>query len=284
MNDKPLILITNDDGLHSPGLHASVEAVMDLGDLLIIAPSTQQSGMGRSLPGTTPGSICPETLEIDGKVFEAYSFSGSPAQCVMYGTVELASRKVDLVISGVNYGENLGTGSTVSGTIGAALQGADMGMPAMAVSLEVSKEFHYTTNYGDVDWSVAKKMTTAFAKLMLENDLPFDVDVLNINVPSSATMGTPWRLTKQSRQPYYVAVPSGRKNLQDKKRLGYKVQIDFDTLEPNSDIYAFVVDRVISVTPLSIDLTSRVDFNDFCTLLRTRLPELPSNESQTSHR
>jgi 5'-nucleotidase len=58
--------------------------------------------------------------------------------------------------------------------------------------------------------------------------------------------------------------------------MGYKVQIDFDTLEPNSDIYAFVVDRVISVTPLSIDLTSRVDFDEFCSLLRKRLPELPS--------
>ncbi len=276
MDEKPLILLTNDDGLFSPGLRASVEAVMDLGDLLIIAPSTQQSGMGRSLPGTTPGSIHPEKLQIAGREFDAYSFPGSPAQCVMYGTVELASRKVDLVISGVNYGENLGTGSTVSGTIGAALQGADMGIPAMAVSLEVSKEFHYTTNYGDVDWSVAKKMTTEFAKLMLENELPFDVDVLNINVPRSATVETPWRLTKQSRQPYYVATPSGRKSLQESKRLGYKVEIDFETLEPNSDIYAFVVDRVISVTPLSIDLTSRVDFEDFCALLRRRLPNLPS--------
>ncbi len=273
---RPLILITNDDGLFSPGLHALAEAVAEVGDLLIIAPENQQSGMARSLPGTTPGSIYPREFPVNGKVLTAYAMPGSPAQCVMYGAVELAERPVDLVISGINYGENLGTGSTVSGTIGAALQGADLGIAGLAVSLEVPKNLHYTTNYGHVDWSVAKKMAKEFALLMLENRLPFDVDVLNVNVPDSATEETPWRLTRQSRQPYYVPTRSGRKKLEEPKRMGYKAEINWDTLEPDSDIYAFVKDRVISVTPLSIDLTSRVDFGEFCDLLRKRMPEIPS--------
>ncbi len=273
---KPLILITNDDGLFSPGLHALAEAVEEVGDLLIIAPENQQSGMGRSLPGTTPGSIYLRELAVNGKRLPAYAMPGSPAQCVMYGAVEVAERSVDLVISGINYGENLGTGSTVSGTIGAALQGVDLGIPGLAVSLEVPKHLHYATNYGHVDWKVAKKVARMFAVLMLENELPFDVDVLNVNVPASATEDTPWRLTRQSRQPYYVPTPSGRKKLEEPKRMGYKVEIDWETLEPDSDIYAFVKDKVISVTPLSIDLTSRTDFRDFCNLLRRRMPEIPS--------
>ena len=273
---RPLILITNDDGLFSPGLHALAEAVAEVGDLLIIAPENQQSGMARSLPGTTPGSIYPREFPVNGKVLTAYAMPGSPAQCVMYGAVELAERPVDLVISGINYGENLGTGSTVSGTIGAALQGADLGIAGLAVSLEVPKNLHYTTNYGHVDWSVAKKMAKEFALLMLENRLPFDVDVLNVNVPDSATEKTPWRLTRQSRQPYYVPTRSGRKKLEEPRRTGYEVKIDWDTLEPDSDIYAFEKDKVISVTPLSIDLTSRVDFHYFCELLRERIPEIPS--------
>lgn len=259
---RPLILLTNDDGIHSPGLIAAAEAVCDLGDLLIAAPATQQTGMGRSTPPVRNGTIGRERLNIREREALAYGLPASPAQAVTYAVLVLAPRRPDLVISGINYGENPGTCVTASGTIGAALQAAEFGIPALAVSLETDKRYHYHHG-GDVDWRVAGHFTRQLAQAVLNTQLPFDVDVLKVDVPADATVETPWRITRQSRQPYYrVFLPPGVQADPQNEwvRLDYGVHIDWEHLEPDSDIAAFVRDRVISVTPLSHDLTSRVDF------------------------
>ncbi len=270
---SPLILVTNDDGIHSPGLHAAVEAALPLGDLLVVAPATQQTSMGRSLP-PTDGILHPTPLTINGQTVEAYAINGSPAQAVLYGVLVLAQeRKPDLAISGINYGENLGSGVTISGTVGAALQAASMGMPALAISLETDHAFHY--EHGDVEWDAAIHFTRYFARRLLRCAMPPDVDVLKVDVPAEATPQTPWRITRLAREPYYASYlkeppPNGALGGQ----LGYRVAVNLDTLSPDSDIYAFLVDRVISVTPLSLDCTSRVDFDTVAHLLS---PETPCN-------
>jgi len=268
----PLILVTNDDGIHSPGLHAAIEALTGLGELLIIAPTQQQTGMSRSLPPTFDGRIHPIKLEHAGRLFHAYHIDGSPAQCVLYGVLDCATRKPDLVVSGINYGENLGNSTLVSGTVGAALQGGDMGIPSLAVSLETKKEYHY--NHGqDVDWRGARHWLRMFARLALTSTpWPEDVAVLKIDIPATATAETPWRLTRQSRQPYYISLPTHRNSPEDPSVMDYEVQVDVSQLEPDSDVYAFAIDRVVSVTPLSVNLTSRVFFPDFETHLRQRTP------------
>ena len=258
LSDKPLILVTNDDGILSPGLQAAAEAVRDLADLLLVAPLHQQSSMGRSLPRLKDGVFQLAMIEVAGEVLTGYGLPGSPAQSVMYGILELDYPQPDLVISGINYGENMGTGSTISGTVGAALQAADMGVPALAVSLETDRAFHY--KYGEVDWHVAQYFVRYFARQMLQKRMPFDVDVLNVNVPNVATEQTPWRVTKQSRQSYYRSRPTGRKTPIEGGILDYEISIDWHSLERDSDIYGFVADRVVTVTPLSIDLTSRTSF------------------------
>lgn len=259
MDRRPLILLTNDDGVRSPGLLAAAEAVCDLGDLLMVAPATQQTGMGRGMPPVPGGLVVEEHLQVACHDVPAYAVSGSPAQAVVYAVLALAPRRPDLAISGINYGENLGTSVTASGTVGAALQAAEFGIPALAISLETLKAYHF--NHGtDVDWSIAAAIGRRFAEVMLHQQLPADVDVLKIDVPADATPHTPWRITRQSRQPYYEmyrAAISERKG--ELPRLDYGVNIHWETLEPDSDIYAFARDRVISVTPLSHDLTSRVD-------------------------
>jgi 5'-nucleotidase len=180
----------------------------------------------------------------------------------------IAPRRPALVVSGINHGENLGTCVTGSGTVGAALQGAEFGIPSLAVSLEVDQTFHYN-HAEDLHWEAAARFTRLFAQRMLAAQLPFDVDVLKIDVPAEATPQTPWRLTRQSKQPYYETLPPAQRFVAGPLiELDYRVFVDWERLEPDTDIWAFARDRVVSVTPLSHDLTSRVDFGSLERLLR----------------
>ncbi len=278
---RPLILITNDDGLASPGLAAAVRAVGGLGDLLIAAPAQQQSGMGRSHPGYNSCAITRHTLTIDDRAYAAYAIDGSPAQAVLHAFLALADRPPALVISGINHGENLGTGTTVSGTVGAALQAADMGAPGLAVSLEVPKEFHYNHDSGDtIAWAVGEHFTRLFAQRILEDGLPEGVHAINVNIPATATARTPWRVTRQAVQPYFRLI-----NIDHELRLGapraldYDVYVNWETLPEDSDIWAFVRDRVVSVTPLSLDLSGGIDREALGALWRSAM--VTCNDAQS---
>ena len=258
--ERPLILLTNDDGIASPGLLAAAEAVCNLGELLIVAPATQQTGMGRGTPPILNGTLTVESLRVGCEDVKVYALNGSPAQAVVIAVLGIAPRRPALVVSGINYGENLGTAVTGSGTVGAALQAAEMGLPGLAVSLETDKAYHY--NHGpDVHWSAATHFTQYFAQRMLAGPLPPDVDVLKVDVPADATADTPWRITRQSRQSYYkVLPPAARMAPGPLVELDYRIEVDWETLGTDTDVYAFARDRVVAVTPLSQDLTSRTDF------------------------
>ncbi|HIP86969.1 MAG TPA: 5'/3'-nucleotidase SurE [Anaerolineales bacterium] len=262
-----LILVTNDDGIGSPGLRAAAQAVMGLGDLLVAAPCRQWSGAGRCLPADSTGIIHPHPLIVDGQEVKCFCVDGTPAQVILHAVLELAPRRPDLLVVGVNYGENLGADVTISGTVGAALQGAAMGIPSLAVSLQTPKETH-TNPSDDVDFTAAIHFTRTFARRLLKVSLPFDVDVLKIDIPDDATPRTPWRLTRVSRHTYFYPLPPRRDDWSRPAQVDYEARWDPDALEPDSDIYAVAVDRVVSVAPLSIDLTSRADPGEVEALLR----------------
>ena len=265
-SEQPLILVTCDDGIESPGLRAAVRAVLPLGDVLVSAPCAQQTGAGRSLPASHDGAIHTVEYQVDGQQVPAYGVHGSPAQAVLYALLEVVTRTPALCVSGINFGENVGSGVTGSGTVGAALEAADQGVPALAASLETAKEFHYNHSEA-VDFTAATHFTRLFAARLLSRRLPADVDLLKLEVPSDATPDTAWRVTRLSRQRYWRSLPSGRRTLSEKRRLDYDVVVDYATLEPDSDIHAVVVSREVSVTPLSLDLTSRVSFAELEELL-----------------
>jgi len=207
----------------------------------------------------------PATREVSGVPVTAYAVDASPALAVMHGVVELAPRPPALVVSGINFGANLGIEVTISGTVGAALEGSAFAIPSLAVSLEMDPAYHLT---GDetADYTAAIAFTRRFARLWLTRTLPRDVDVLSLNIPSSATPHTPWRLTRLSRFRYFLPLPPDRTN--GDSRPGYKLIEDLEQTELDSDIRALKLDRVVAVTPLSLDLTSRVALNTLFLCLR----------------
>ena len=254
MTHRPLILITNDDGIDSPGLTAAVAAVYDLGEVLVVAPKDQQTGASRNFLRRT-GTRYEETLLVNGVEVPALAFEASPAQVTRAGILLFASRKPDLVVAGINYGENVGDGITISGTVGAAIEAASFGVPALAVSLETDIAYHLT-NEDAVDFSSAAVITRRLVEHVLAKPWPAGIDILKVDIPQNATPDTPWRVTRVSRQRYFESrveddPEEGRPNF-----TGYERQVDFDTLEPDSDIHALLVDLVVSISPLTIDLTA----------------------------
>jgi 5'-nucleotidase len=255
---RPLIIITNDDGFNSPGLWAAARAVEDLGDVLVVAPVEQQSGAGRSMPSTSLGHIHMQEADVSGHAWRGYAVHGTPAQAVQHALLELAPRPPALLIAGINYGENVGSGVTISGTVGAALEAAAFGLPAMAVSMETEKQYHLSHST-DIDFEAAAHFTRFFAEKLLALARPADVDVLKVEVPAGATPATPWRVTRVSRQRYFLPLAPDREDLAAAGPIDYKMHYELGEIERDSDVYALIHDRVVSVTPLSLDLTSRVD-------------------------
>jgi 5'-nucleotidase len=269
-DSRPLILVTNDDGIQSPGLRAAAAALHPLADLLVAAPLHQQSGLGRSFPIGSTGRIHPMQLTLEDGSIKAFGIEGSPAQTVARALIELAPRQPDLCVVGINYGENVGNGITGSGTVGAALEAASAGIPALAVSVQTAVKFHYSHSE-EIDFGAATHFARIFAQRLLSPgfSLPFDADLLKIDIPQGATPDTAWRITRVSRQRYFEATPPQQKSPSDEcGPLSYRPRTEWSDLEPDSDIYALLYDRVVSVAPVSLDLSARVDKTALEQLLR----------------
>jgi 5'-nucleotidase len=264
---KPQILLTNDDGISSPGLWAAAASLSDLGFVTVTAPREQSSGAGRSLPNTSDGIIQEKRVQVNGREWGVYAVGGSPAQSVLQGVYEILKFKPDLVVSGINYGENVASGVTISGTVGAAMEAASLGIPAMAVSLEADSKYHLSYSE-DVDFSVAADFAARIARLLLEKKLPSDVNLLKVDVPSDATRDTPWQLTRVSRQRYYEPVAPERDSWDKPAIMGYREAGILSNEPEDTDVYVLRKKRRVSVSPLSLDLTSRVDFVELDKLMR----------------
>lgn len=256
---KPLILLTNDDGVQSPGIAAAAKVLAGLGDLVVVAPRDQQTSAGRSLPVTTDGRIERVRIKLPQSTeeIEAYAVGGTPAQSVLHAMLEILPRLPDVVVSGINYGENVGTGVTISGTVGAAMEAAAMGTRSLAVSLQILGEEWYT--YHNLDFSTAADFTLRFTRVLLRRALPADVDLLKVDVPADAKPDTPWRITRQSRQRYYQPYLIRDGGWSSRGYVSARVKVMEKEVEKDSDVYAIMYDKVVSVTPMSLDLTSRTD-------------------------
>jgi 5'-nucleotidase len=199
-----------------------------------------------------------------------YAVGGSPAQAVVHGVYELTPRRPDLVVAGINYGENIGTCITGSGTVSAAMEAAAMGIPALAVSQQLWDN-DYLGYSREVDFSAAGYFTRLFARALLEKKLPLDVDLLKLDLPAGATQETPWQMTRLSRLPYFNPVVKPRKSLSERGVFDFPIRAPREQTEADSDVHALAYAKVVSVTPLSLDMSSRIDLKQFEEGLRAEL-------------
>lgn len=257
MTKKTQILLTNDDGIRSPGLWAAAGALASLGHVTVAAPREQASGMGRSLPNNSSGLIHEQTLQINGQEWTVYAVDGSPAQAVQHGALEILPQMPDLVVSGINYGENVGLGVTISGTVGAALEAASLGIPALAISLQAAPHYHLSYSE-DVDFLGAAHFAAFFGRILLEKKMLDDVQVLKVDVPSDAGPETDWQITRLARQRYYEPVRPERTSWDTPGRVSYRDAAILDDSFRDTDVYAVRIQHLVSVTPISLDMTSRI--------------------------
>jgi 5'-nucleotidase len=255
---ETLILVTNDDGIASPGLMAVARCVIDLGEVWIVAPRVQQSGVSRSFPGRT-FRVEESLIEVAGVPVRSIALDTSPADVVRNAILRLLPTRPSLVVSGINFGENLGGSITISGTIAATIEAASFGIPALAASLETDRKYHFSHS-DQVDFAAAAHFVRRFSRWLLQHGMPKGVDILKLDMPSDTRVDTPWKVTRLSRQQYWVNAVTldeqGQRQLSQ-----YERQIDLDSLEPDSDIHALAVDRVVSITPLTLDLTAKVSLS-----------------------
>src|SRR5882724_10078495 len=151
------ILVTNDDGYRSPGIHALADALRELGEVTIVAPTTEASAIGHALTLRRP-------LRLEAIEDRVFAVDGTPTDCVNVAVTHVFNGLPDLVVSGINKGWNLGDDVTYSGTVAGALEGALLGIPSLAVSLRQTR--------GDYDFSHAARAAAAIADAILRRNLP----------------------------------------------------------------------------------------------------------------
>jgi 5'-nucleotidase len=237
LDHKPLILVTNDDGVQAPGIAALFAAMQTLGQAVMIAPEQDASASSHSLTMKRP-------LRVRQLAPEVHAIDGTPTDCVTIGVKKLLPRKPDLVVSGINPGPNLGDDVNYSGTVAAAKEGTLLGVPSFAVSLVAQN--------GTVRYEAAARFAGQLAAAILTNGLPKDT-LFNVNVPDLPELNGA-RFTRQGRRLYDDAIketfdPWGNQHYWIGGGTPYWDEgVDTDAQA--------VLAGVISVTPLHIDLTN----------------------------
>lgn len=237
------ILLTNDDGIYAPGIAALKHSIKDLGEVTVVAPDIEQSGVGHSITFSHPLRI--REVHVNNE-FIGYGVKGSPADCVKLAMYEIMKEGPDVVISGLNMGSNVGIHIFYSGTVAAAIEAAIMGFPSIAVSFDISEQYD--------DIQDAAKVASGVIERITRHTLPKG-SLLNINVPSRPShqiKGT--KITRQFARDFKETFckrldPSGN---------AYYWLIGTDKSihhEEGTDVSA-LNEGYISVTPLRYDLTN----------------------------
>lgn len=237
------ILLTNDDGIYSEGIQALKSQLDNIAEVIVIAPDRERSTVGHAMTLHKPLRI--RQVKVNG-VSEGYSVSGTPADCVVIGLLEIMKHKrPDLVVSGINRGPNLGDDIIYSGTVSAAMEGAMRNIPSLAISIAAYEDFKFES---------AALFTKNLISHLIKDDLPHNL-ILNINVPN----------IDYDRIEGIEITKHGKRVYQNELKIIYDPQgtthywLGGDSpegkIEPDTDFEA-IYNHKVSITPLSLDLTN----------------------------
>jgi 5'-nucleotidase len=235
------VLISNDDGIAAPGIHALVKEMRKIAAVTVVAPDKQQSAAGHSITMNYPLRMVP--FQRDGELF-GYAVDGTPADAVKLGVRFLLKEKPDLVISGINHGSNTAVNILYSGTVSAATEGTVLGIPSFAVSL---------TTYDEPDFSYAAKFSARLAALVVKHGLPTGT-LLNVNVPAvpeGEIAGV--KITRQGESSWEDTFDV-RRDPANREYFWLTGRMHITDVDPNTDQVA-IREKFVSVTPIRYDLT-----------------------------
>lgn len=256
---KPLILVTNDDGITSRGIKALVEVAKGFGNVCVIAPDKPQSGMGHAITVHSGLTIVP--LRFSGAK-AAFSCNGTPADCVKLGKYHLLNEKPDFCLSGINHGSNVSLNVIYSGTMSAALEGALEGIPSIGISL--------CNNRTDVSLDAAKKITKQVIEMFLANK-PDNNLCLNVNIPDIPYYKIKGiKFCRQGKGNWEEAYEKRKIKGEDEFLWLTGKFKNFEKKSTDTDLYA-LANNYVSVVPINADMT---DYGELETIRKWK-PQTP---------
>lgn len=244
MKKKPLILVTNDDGISAPGIRALISVMKTIGDVVVVAPDSPQSATGHAI--TINNTLSINKINIDPDVDSEYSCSGTPVDCVKFAVNEILDRKPDLCVSGINHGSNSSINVIYSGTLSAAVEAGIEGIPAIGFSL-----LDYNWN---ADFEPAKSFIKKITLQVLANGLPEGV-ILNVNFPKLKENEI--KGIKICRQAKAMWMEEFDKRQNPQGRDYYWLTGKFVNLDNGEDTDEWALEKgYISIVPVQFDLTA----------------------------
>lgn len=249
-NQRPLILVCNDDGITAPGLRCLIRIMNELGEVVVVAPDGPQSGKGHAI--TIEGILRCDKIHIDDGPQTEYSVSGTPVDCVKLAVNVVLDRKPDLVVSGINHGSNSSINVIYSGTMSAAVEGSLEGIPSVGFSL-----LDYSW---DADFESARDHIRSIAQSVLANGLPPGV-CLNVNIPKFT--GEPYRGIKVCRQARANWEEEFDARVDPRRRNYYWLTGKFVNYDSGEDTDEWALaNYFISVVPVNSDITDHGMINN----------------------
>ncbi len=244
MKKKPLILVTNDDGISAPGIRALIEVMKQIGDVVVVAPDSPQSATGHAI--TINNTLFINKVDIDPDVEQEYSCSGTPVDSVKFAVHQILKRKPDLCVSGINHGSNSSINVIYSGTMSAAVEAGIEGIPAIGFSL---LDFDW-----NADFESAKPFIKKIALEALKNGLPEGV-VLNVNIPKLKEKDIKGIKVCRQAKAIWDERFDKRKNPQGREY--YWLTGEFVNLDKGEDTDEWALNKgYISIVPVQFDLTA----------------------------
>lgn len=242
-NKKPVILISNDDGINAPGLRVLISAMRKLGDVLVVAPDKPMSGMGHAVTITAPLRLY-KINEEPG--YREYACNGTPADCIKLGQKAILGFAPDMVVSGINHGSNAAINIIYSGTMAAVIEGAIENIPSVGFSLV---DFGYAANF-----SHCEPFLLSIGRNVLKNKLP-EYTCLNVNIP--ALNGSPIKGIKIVRQALALWDETYEQRTDPQNRDYFWLTGTYKNLDHGNDTDEWALkNNYVSVVPVHFDLTS----------------------------